>query len=103
MLLYHTNINARYRGLEPIPQIVDAASEKFNEKLGIFEKILGKQKYMGGDEFSLVDIFYLPYTQKLFKARVSAFITSRPNVNAWWERVSTRDSWKKAYAPLPSA
>jgi hypothetical protein len=24
-------------------------------------------------------------------------------VNAWWERVSTRDSWKKAYAPLPSA
>jgi glutathione S-transferase len=103
MLLYHTDINARYRGLEPVPQIVDAASEKFNEKLDIFEKILGKQKYMGGDEFSLADIFYLPYTQKLFEAGDGAFITSRPNVNAWWERVSTRDSWKKVYAPLPSA
>jgi hypothetical protein len=43
-LLYHTDINARYRELEPVPQIVDAASEKFNEKLDIFEKILGKQR-----------------------------------------------------------
>lgn len=102
-LLYHTDINTRYRGLEPVPQIINAASEKFNEKLDIFEKILGKQKYMGEDESSLAGIFYLPYTQKLFEAGDSAFITSRPNVNAWWERVSTRDSWKKVYAPLLSA
>jgi glutathione S-transferase len=53
---------------------------------------------MGGDEFSLVDIFYLPYTQKLFEVGDGELITSRPNVNAWWQRVSTRDSWKKVCA-----
>jgi glutathione S-transferase len=61
MLLYYTDINARYRGLEPVPQIIDTASEKFNKKLDIFKKILGKQKYMSRDKFLLADIFYLPY------------------------------------------
>lgn len=92
--------DARLKGFETIPQIVDYATAKFNEKLDVFEGILEKQKYMGGDEFSLVDIFYLPYTQKLFEVGDGALITSRPNINAWWDRVSTRDSWNKVYKSL---
>jgi len=83
--------------LEAIPEIENYYTEKFNKKLDVFDQILGKQKYMGGDEFSLIDIFYLPHTQKLFVIGEGAFIESRPNLKAWWERVSTRDSWKKAY------
>jgi len=83
------------KGLGTVPEVVDYYTAKFQQKLDIFEGILAKQKYMGGDEFSLVDIFYLPYTQKLFQVGDGALITSRPNVNAWWEKVSTRDSWKK--------
>ena len=81
-----------------MPEIVDYYTASFNRKLDIFEGILGKQKYMGGNEFSLVDIFYLPYTQLLFRIGNGDLITSRPNVNAWWEKVSTRDSWKKVLA-----
>ena len=55
---------------------------KFNEKLNVYDKILGKQKYIGGDEFSLVDIFCLPYTQKLFQIGDAELIESRPNVKA---------------------
>jgi glutathione S-transferase len=88
----------RHKGLQTIPQVVDLAVAKFNEKLDVYDKILGKQKYMGGDEFSLVDIFCLPYTQKLFQIGDGQLIESRPNVKAWWERVSTRESWKNVLA-----
>ena len=88
----------RYKGLTIILQVVDLAVAKFNKKLDVYEKILGKQKYMGGDEFSLLDIFYLPYTQKLFQIGDGELIESRPNVKAWWERVSTRESWKRVLA-----
>jgi len=84
-------------GLEPVAAIVDEATATFNKKLDIFEGILGKQKYMAGDEFSLADVFYYPYTQKLFETGDGGLITSRPNVNAWWERISSRESWKKVY------
>ncbi len=53
---------------------------------------------MGGDEFSLVDILYLPYTQKLFESGDGNLITDRPNVKAWWERVSSRPTWKSVLA-----
>jgi glutathione S-transferase len=95
------NKSTRYRGLEPIPEVVDSIIPVFNDKLDIFEKILGKQKYMAGDEFSLVDLFYLPYTAKLFEIGHGDFLTSRPNVSAWWDRVSNRESWKKVYVPMP--
>ena len=73
---------------------------KFNEKLNVYDKVLGKQKYIGGDEFSLVDTFCLLYTQKLFQIGDGQLIESRPNVKAWLERVSTRESWKNVLAAV---
>lgn len=70
----------------------------FVPRLDVFEDILSKQQYMGGDEFSLIDIYYLPYTQKLFDAGYGHLITDRPHVKAWWERVSSRESWQKTLA-----
>jgi glutathione S-transferase len=87
-------------GIKPNSEIVDYTTAKFNEKLDIFEGILGKQKYMGGSEFSLVDIFYLPNTKKLFEIGEGALITKRQMVNDWWERCSGRASWKKIYKPV---
>ena len=81
-----------------IPEIIADSTAKFSAKLEIFDKILGKQKYMGGDEFSLIDIFYLPYTQSLFNIGDEGLVTAHPNVKAWWERVSGRESWKRVIA-----
>lgn len=85
-------------GQKTIPEVVDFMTAKLNQKFDIFEKVLAKQKYMGGDEFSLIDIFYLPYTLKLFQVGDGNLITDRPHVNAWWESVSGRETWKKIVA-----
>ena len=89
----------RLKGLETNQAIVDAHIAKFQSKLPAFDQILGKQKYMGGDEFSLIDIFYMPYTEKLYTIGDGGLIDAHPNVKAWWERISSRESWKKANSP----
>ena len=43
-------------------------TKKLSGKLDIFDALLAKQKYMGGNDFSLIDIFYMPYTEKLFES-----------------------------------
>ena len=86
------------KGVQPVKEIVDAAQETLKAKLAVFDVILGRQKYMGGDEYSLVDIFYYPWTQKLFQVGEGPMVEAHLNVKAWWERVSSRDSWKSTLA-----
>ncbi|KAF8337824.1 hypothetical protein F5887DRAFT_1077944 [Amanita rubescens] len=59
----------------------------------IFKKWRGLEadealKYIAGDEFSLADIFHLPYGVKLYQAGYDDLIENRPNVKR------NRDSWK---------
>jgi glutathione S-transferase len=53
---------------------------------------------MAGDEFSLIDIYYMPYTELLYQAGEGKLIDDRPHLKEWWERVSSRESWKKIIA-----
>jgi glutathione S-transferase len=87
------------KGLPVVTELVDDFTAKLKGRLVVFNQILGKQKYMAGDEFSLVDIFYLPYTAKLYQIGLGGLIDEQPNVKAWWETVSNRESWKKVTAP----
>ncbi|KAG0648888.1 Glutathione S-transferase [Hyphodiscus hymeniophilus] len=89
----------KVRGIEPIPAVVESAKKGLSEKLDVYEGILAKQKYMGGDEFSLIDIFYMPWTNRLFEAGEGAMIESRPHLKAWWQEVTARDSWKDDVDP----
>jgi glutathione S-transferase len=73
---------------------VALVTKRLSDKLDIFDTLLAKQKYMGGNEFSLIDIFYMPHTEKLFEAGEGELITSRPNVKAWWDRITSRATWK---------
>lgn len=75
--------------------VLEFAIDGLIKKLAIFDVILGKQAYMGGEKFSLIDIFYMPLTRLLFKAGNGDLIENLPNVNAWWQKVSTRESWQK--------
>jgi glutathione S-transferase len=92
----------RLRGIEPIAEVADWARNNLSAKLDIYEKILTKQKYMSGDKFSIIDIFYMPFTKKLFDPREGTLIESRPNVKAWWDRVTSRASWKHDIDPAGS-
>jgi len=57
-------------------------------------KILAKQPYLAGQEFTLADLFHLPYGAWLVKLGEGNVFESRPNVKKWWDRITSRPSWK---------
>jgi glutathione S-transferase len=75
--------------------VVEEQLKKLEKVLDVYEAHLKKHPYLAGNEFTLADLSHLPYTAMMFSAGLSAPYTSRPAVNAWWERISARESWKK--------
>ncbi|MCP3138882.1 glutathione S-transferase N-terminal domain-containing protein [Pyxidicoccus xibeiensis] len=61
----------------------------------IIDPVLGKQQYFAGDSFSLAEVSWLPYMEFFVASGGMELIGKYKNVAAWWERVSTRPSWKK--------
>ena len=82
-------------GQAPDMEKVKAGVEAASHALDIADKALAKQDFFGNKTFSLADIGWMPYVQYLFAAEHGHLITSRPGMKAWWERVSSRPSWKK--------
>jgi len=68
-------------------------SEKAKQGLDILEKHLSTNQYLAGSSFSLADVFFMPYFGLLFHTPEALLLTSRPNIAAWWKRVSERPSW----------
>ena len=85
----------KMHGKAPDLDKVKAGIEGSAFALDVAEKTLAKQDFFGNKTFSLADISWMPYVAYLFAAEQGQLITSRPGVKAWWERVSTRPSWKK--------
>ncbi|EFC37863.1 predicted protein [Naegleria gruberi] len=75
---------------------VKQLTDKLNQHLDAYEKILSKQEFIGGNQFTLADLYHLPYGSLLFAPPVGLgnLITDRPHVKAWWEKISSRPSWK---------
>jgi len=85
----------KMKGLgEPDEARVASLKENLNAKLDVYEKILAKQPYLAGQEFTLADLFHLPYGSWLVKLGEGAFFESRPNVKRWWNTITSRPSWK---------
>eukprot|EP00245_Coleochaete_scutata_P010730 TRINITY_DN3844_c0_g1_i1.p1 TRINITY_DN3844_c0_g1~~TRINITY_DN3844_c0_g1_i1.p1 ORF type:complete len:212 (+),score=61.76 TRINITY_DN3844_c0_g1_i1:187-822(+) len=81
----------------------EAELEKQKEALGkvldIYEAHLADNEYLAGNFFSLADLSHLPYTDYLITAAQEGdLLFSRPNVKAWWERISNREAFLKAKA-----
>lgn len=82
------------RGLPVDAQNVAAARAELARTLDVLDQPLATQPYLAGQEFSLADIGFMPYIEYLYAAQESELITSRPQVAAWWGRVSARPSWQ---------
>jgi glutathione S-transferase len=83
-----------YAGFRPTePAVIERAKESLKAPLDLANEALGQGTYLAGDAFSLADIVWMPYVQYLFDKGVPELVTSRPNVDAWWKRVSSRPSW----------
>lgn len=52
---------------------------------------------MAGDEFTLVDIFYIPLIRRLFACGYGDLILRHGVVNAWWNQCMSRLAIKKLF------
>ncbi|MBH0005034.1 glutathione S-transferase N-terminal domain-containing protein, partial [Pseudoalteromonas sp. SWYJZ12] len=83
-----------YLGLTPDPAAFQELINQLAARLDAYEVILSKQKYVAGDEFTLADIFHLPYGDMLAAAGSNILLDeARPNVARWWKEITSRDSW----------
>ncbi|KAJ7676566.1 glutathione S-transferase [Mycena polygramma] len=74
--------------------VLDDALAALSTKLEVYEVILGKQQYMAGDEFTLVDIFHIAFGVKFRDAGCEDLLLKKgPNVARWWEDITSRPSW----------
>ncbi|EFC45992.1 predicted protein [Naegleria gruberi] len=73
---------------------VKQLSEKLALNLDSYERVLAKQEFIGGNQFTLADLYHLPYGNLLFAIGLGNLLLDRPHVKAWWEKISSRPSWK---------
>ncbi|AUX44436.1 glutathione S-transferase [Sorangium cellulosum] len=83
------------RGQEGDESIVESATADIAKALDVADKALAGQEYLAGSSFSLADVSFMPYLGCLVASKAEALIASRPNVAAWWKRLSARPSWVK--------
>ncbi|KJE91695.1 glutathione transferase [Capsaspora owczarzaki ATCC 30864] len=73
----------------------EAQAAKLAKILDVYEQHLSKNEYLANNQFSLADLAHLPYGQHLARGQFGHLITSRPHVNAWWNRITSRPTWQK--------
>ncbi|KAJ3284547.1 hypothetical protein HK104_009876 [Borealophlyctis nickersoniae] len=88
----------RFFNMETNPARVTELRAKLEATLDVYNTILGTRPYLAGDQVSLADLFHLPNGAKLIEAGLEEAFTLRPNVKAWWDRISARKSWKETVA-----
>ncbi|KAF8496316.1 glutathione S-transferase [Gautieria morchelliformis] len=82
-----------YFNLTPDQATFDALIAKLDAKLQAYDTILGKQKYLAGNELTMADLFHLPLGTLVGFAG-SDVMTSKPNVARWWKELQARPSWQ---------
>ena len=86
---------ASMRGDAPDPEVVAAGVKGAERALDVLEEALADREFLVG-ELSLADITFAPYLQYMQDMGIDAGVKARPNVAAWWARVSGRPAWQRA-------
>ncbi|MCU0684811.1 MAG: glutathione S-transferase N-terminal domain-containing protein [Polyangiaceae bacterium] len=95
-ILYELMFGPMMRGTQPDMAKVEESSAKLANTADILDKQLAQGPHLLGDSFSLADICYMPYIEYVVQTSAKDVLLSRPNVAAWWGRISGRPSWQKA-------
>ena len=78
------------------PETLAAAKTGLELACDVLDRALAGKQYLVGDQLTLADICYAPYFEYAMGTDAREVITSRPNLAAWWGRVSERPAWQKA-------
>lgn len=84
-------------GLPADEAVVSDALRSVETFFDVEEGLLGRKDYMAGDEFTLVDIYYVPLIRRLFACGYGD-VVSRVSVGAWWDRVMSRPAIRNMLA-----
>jgi len=84
----------QYIGLTTNEERVKELIPQLESKLDGYEAILGRQKYLAGDEVTLADLFHLPLGNCIFEDLGLGSLEKRPNIQRWWKDISSRPSWQ---------
>jgi len=77
-------------GLPADEVVVSAALRSIEAFFDVAEGLLQNKAYMAGNDFTLVDIYYIPLIERLFVCGYGDIILSRDAVSAWWSRCVDR-------------
>ncbi|WP_437595545.1 glutathione S-transferase family protein [Sorangium sp. So ce590] len=83
------------RGQQCDESVVSAAKAEIARTLDVVDRAMASQEYLAGSSYSLADVSWTPYLHCLVMSKVEELITDRPNVAAWWKRISARPAWVK--------
>ncbi|KAI9855343.1 MAG: hypothetical protein M1813_009801 [Trichoglossum hirsutum] len=83
-------------GLKTNEEVAADLKANLVKRLDVYDQILSRQDYMAGSNFTLADLFHIPYGSLLGAAEAGELITERPHIKAWWDRITARESWAKA-------
>ncbi|KAH9056280.1 glutathione transferase [Lactarius vividus] len=84
----------KYYGQETNEALVTDLIARLNVKLDGYEIILGKQKYLAGNEVTLADLYHLPYGSIVFDDLKLGGLDGRPNIQRWWKDLTSRPAWQ---------
>ncbi|KAI0136407.1 putative glutathione-S-transferase theta, GST [Xylariales sp. AK1849] len=88
----------RHMGLPPDDALVSNALRSVEIFFDVAEGLLHHKDYMAGNDFTLVDIYYIPLIQRLFACGYGDIIVSREAVSAWWDRCVNRPAIQRMLA-----
>ncbi|KAF7346856.1 Glutathione S-transferase [Mycena sanguinolenta] len=88
----------RRQGLPVDKAALDEAVEELSAKLDVYEVILGKHRFLAGDEFSLADLCHYTYAPLLAEHGIDVMTSKGPNVTRWWNELMSRPTWVKLKA-----
>ncbi|TCD67246.1 hypothetical protein EIP91_000323 [Steccherinum ochraceum] len=87
--------NPGYHGIPTNEVQAKKLIDSLNKTLDVYDQILAKQKYVAGDDITLVDLFHITYGNFLHtKGFINLEDEKRPNVRRWWRDITSRPSWQ---------
>ncbi|KAH6968159.1 glutathione S-transferase [Fusarium avenaceum] len=83
---------------ERVQSAIDRYENEIHRVLGVLERSLEGKEWLVGDKMTFADMSFVSYNSLLFlffECAPEDALKKYPNVEAWHNRMITKDSWKK--------
>lgn len=81
------------------PEVVDEAKKNVEPVLARLESAIDKGPWLMGEDFSLADMAYAPFVNRLRRLMFHELWADKPKVSAWIDALVARPSFMKAAGP----